>query len=97
MWAFVVWLASGFWELLKLWLSTIFVNVLTTNLPAIKAVQVLVGGHEVDTLAGHVDLRRPLPRTDRWLQVPGADTAAPGLLQGSGVRAMAGTVRCPAP
>ncbi|HOB93211.1 MAG TPA: DUF1007 family protein [Aquabacterium sp.] len=29
--------------------------------------------------------------------VPGADTAAPGLLQGSGVRAMAGTVRCPAP
>lgn len=29
--------------------------------------------------------------------VPGADTAAPGLLQAGGVRAMAGTVRCPAP
>jgi ABC-type uncharacterized transport system substrate-binding protein len=29
--------------------------------------------------------------------VPGADTAAPGLLQAGGVRAMAGTIRCPAP
>jgi hypothetical protein len=37
------------------------VDVLTTNLPAVTAVQILVDGHEVDTLAGHVDLRRPLP------------------------------------
>jgi spore germination protein GerM len=37
-----------------------FVNALTTNLPAVTAVQVLVDGKEVDTLAGHVDLRRPL-------------------------------------
>ncbi|MPZ17701.1 MAG: hypothetical protein GEV06_07305 [Luteitalea sp.] len=36
------------------------VNVLTTNLPAITAVQVLVEGKEVETLAGHVDIRRPL-------------------------------------
>lgn len=36
------------------------VNVLTTNLPAIDAVQVLVEGREVETLAGHVDIRRPL-------------------------------------
>lgn len=36
------------------------VHALTANLPAIKAVQILVDGHEVDTLAGHVDLRRPL-------------------------------------
>jgi germination protein M len=36
------------------------VNVLTTNLPAISAVQVLVEGKEVETLAGHVDIRRPL-------------------------------------
>ncbi|MBI4476888.1 MAG: GerMN domain-containing protein [Acidobacteria bacterium] len=36
------------------------VHALTANLPAIKAVQILVDGREVDTLAGHVDLRRPL-------------------------------------
>ena len=38
------------------------VNALTVNLPAVTAVQVLVGGKEVDTLAGHVDLRRPLAK-----------------------------------
>lgn len=55
------------------------VNTLTTNLPAVKAVQILVGGHEVDTLAGHVDLRRPLPRSEQWLQAPTpAAGAAPG-------------------
>ena len=36
------------------------VNALTSNLPAVTSVQVLVNGKEVDTLAGHVDLRRPL-------------------------------------
>lgn len=36
------------------------VNVLTVNLPSITAVQILVDGQEVDTLAGHVDLRHPL-------------------------------------
>jgi spore germination protein GerM len=36
------------------------VHALTTNLPAITAVQLLVNGQEIDTLAGHVDLRRPL-------------------------------------
>ena len=39
-----------------------FVEALTANLPAVSAVQVLVDGMEVDTLAGHVDLRRPLVR-----------------------------------
>jgi spore germination protein GerM len=38
------------------------VNVLTTNLPAVTSVQVLVDGKEVDTLVGHVDLRRPLAK-----------------------------------
>jgi hypothetical protein len=37
------------------------VNALTANLPAVASVQILVDGREVDTLAGHVDLRRPLP------------------------------------
>ena len=36
------------------------VNALTVNLPAITRVQILVDGKEVDTLAGHVDLRHPL-------------------------------------
>jgi len=36
------------------------VNAVTTNLPAIERVQILIGGREVDTLAGHLDLRRPL-------------------------------------
>jgi len=36
------------------------VNTLTANLPAITGVQILVDGKEVDTLAGHLDLRRPL-------------------------------------
>jgi hypothetical protein len=46
------------------------VSVLTVNLPAITSVQILVGSHEVDTLAGHVDLRRPLPRSALWLESP---------------------------
>ena len=45
-----------------------FVNALTTNLPAVTAVQVLVDGKEVDTLAGHVDLRRPLAGNPAWVQ-----------------------------
>jgi spore germination protein GerM len=44
------------------------VNALTVNLPAITAVQILVDGHEVDTLAGHVDLRRPLGRNLKWTE-----------------------------
>ena len=43
------------------------VEVLTTNLPAITSVQVLVDGKEVDTLAGHLDLKRPLRRDDAWV------------------------------
>jgi spore germination protein GerM len=38
------------------------VHALTFNLPAVTAVQLLVDGKEVDTLAGHVDLRRPLSK-----------------------------------
>lgn len=44
------------------------VNALTVNLPAITAVQILVDGKEVDTLAGHVDLRRPLGRNLTWTE-----------------------------
>jgi hypothetical protein len=46
------------------------INAVTTNLPAVKAVQILVDGREVDSLAGHVDLRRPLPAGPSWVQDP---------------------------
>jgi hypothetical protein len=38
------------------------VNAVAVNLPSVRRVQILVDGKEVDTLAGHVDLRRPLAR-----------------------------------
>jgi spore germination protein GerM len=38
------------------------VNTVTTNLPAVQRVQILIEGKEAETLAGHVDLRRPLQR-----------------------------------
>ena len=43
------------------------VNAVTVNLPAVKGVQILIDGQEVDTLAGHVDLRHPLARNMRWV------------------------------
>ena len=46
------------------------VNALTVNLPAITRVQILVDGQEVDTLAGHVDLRSPLRKSYRWVAAP---------------------------
>ena len=49
------------------------VNAVTVNLPAIKSVQILIDGQEVDTLAGHVDLRHPLARNMRWVGEPGKD------------------------
>ncbi|MBM3275493.1 MAG: GerMN domain-containing protein [Candidatus Sericytochromatia bacterium] len=36
------------------------VNALTSSLPSIRRVQLLIDGREVDSLAGHVDLREPL-------------------------------------
>jgi spore germination protein GerM len=44
------------------------VNALTVNLPAVTGVQVLIDGKEVDTLSGHVDLRRPLTKNLAWVQ-----------------------------
>ena len=38
------------------------VNAVTANLPAVQRVQLLIDGKEVDTIAGHVDVRRPLVR-----------------------------------
>jgi hypothetical protein len=44
------------------------VNALTTNLPDVKSVQILVDGKEVDSLAGHIDLREPIARSDAWVR-----------------------------
>ena len=43
------------------------VDALTVNLPAITRVQILIDGKEVDTLAGHVDLRHPLAKSLQWV------------------------------
>ena len=53
----------------ELFTTYAIVNALTVNLPAITRVQILVDGKEVDTLAGHVDLRRPLQKNLKWIGV----------------------------
>jgi spore germination protein GerM len=44
------------------------VSALTVNLPAVKSVQLLIEGKQIETLAGHVDLRRPLESNPAWIQ-----------------------------
>jgi hypothetical protein len=59
------------------------VNSLTANFPAVKRVQILVEDRQVATLAGHVDLTRPLPSDMTFLAgaepspVPGASPLSP--------------------
>ena len=43
------------------------VSAVTSNLPAVTGVQILVEGKEVDTLAGHLDLRRPIEQDLSWV------------------------------
>jgi len=60
----------------ELFTTYAIVNALTVNLPAITRVQLLVDGKEVDTLAGHVDLRRPLQKNLKWASLhPDAEAA----------------------
>ena len=44
------------------------VDALTVNLPDVSAVQILIEGKEVDTIAGHVDLRHPLGKSLKWVK-----------------------------
>lgn len=44
------------------------VDAVTVNLPAVSRVQILIDGKEVDTLAGHVDLRHPLEKNLNWVR-----------------------------
>jgi germination protein M len=53
------------------------VAVLTENLPSVTRVQILIDGREVDTLAGHVDLRRPLGSATAWIEPPPPPAAPP--------------------
>ncbi len=46
------------------------VNAVTTNLSSVQRVQILIGGKEADTLAGHVDLRRPFERDPSLVKTP---------------------------
>jgi len=48
------------------------VNTLSSNLPQIQGVQILVDDHSVDTLNGHLDLSRPL-KPDLSLARQGAE------------------------
>jgi Sporulation and spore germination len=58
------------------------VGALTENLPGVSSVQILIDGREVDTLAGHVDLRRPLGRNPEWFVQP-EPTPAPAPATGN--------------
>jgi sporulation and spore germination protein len=49
------------------------VNAVTANLPAVQRVQLLVEGKEVDTIAGHVDVRRPLDPDSTLVRASQAD------------------------
>ena len=49
------------------------VNAVTVNIPTIRRVQILIEGREVDTLAGHVDLRRPLTPREEWIDPASAE------------------------
>ena len=44
------------------------VNTLLVNLPTMTEVQILIDGQEADSLAGHVDLRRPLRKNEGLIQ-----------------------------
>ena len=46
---------------------------MTSLLPAIQRVQILIDGREADTLAGHVDLRRPLQQDLSLVRDPAAN------------------------
>jgi sporulation and spore germination protein len=59
------------------------VNSLAVNFPAVKRVQILVDDRPADTLAGHVDLSRPLPADMTLLVAAAIAPASPGPAEGS--------------
>ena len=70
------------------------VNALATNVAGVDAVQILVDGREVDTLAGHIDLRQPLTPNLTWVvDLPRADGEAFPEAEAGGAPAGAGAGR----
>lgn len=66
--AFVTGLAGGSHN--ELLAAYAIVSVLTTNLSPVTRVQILIDGREVETLAGHVDLREPLRKNEGLIRTP---------------------------
>ncbi len=60
------------------------VNSITTNFPAIRRVQLLIDDRTVDTLAGHVDLSRPLAPDMTLLAPAEFEDMGPGRGQDAG-------------
>jgi spore germination protein GerM len=54
------------------------VNAVLANLPAVQRVQLMVDGKEVDTIAGHVDVRRPLTRDSSLVRDTGTGASSEG-------------------
>jgi spore germination protein GerM len=65
---------GSFTELLTVYA---IVNAVTANLPAIQRVQILIEGKEAETLAGHIDLRRPLQRDESLVRDESPQLATP--------------------
>jgi len=53
------------------------INTLLVNLPTATEVQILIDGQEADTLAGHVDLRRPLRKNEGLILSPDPQSPSP--------------------
>ncbi len=53
------------------------VNTVLVNLPTVGEVQILIDGQEADTLAGHVDLRRPLRKNEGLIATPSTSPEIP--------------------
>lgn len=51
------------------------VNTVVANVDEIKMVQILVEGKEVETLAGHLDISRPLSPNSKWIHALDYETA----------------------
>jgi spore germination protein GerM len=52
------------------------VSAVVANLPAVQRVQIMVEGKEVDTIAGHIDVRRPLTRDTALIREPSSEGEA---------------------
>ncbi len=45
------------------------VDTISYNFPFVKATQIIINGREAETLAGHIDISRPLRFDPRWIKV----------------------------